>query len=213
MKKILNLKILQIINILYWGRMFLGLAICLFVFWAFGLKKHISSFWGIIPTLFVGLISLITTQFIVHYLIIYISKKHKYSTVFQIVCNKIGLGGRKNIDKTQNINVNFDINEFNKDNDIPLKYYLISHPKFQVINFSQNKLYYHSDEFDWKTINWKYYTVRLGKGEKEISEFDGINQNYELIKRKIDYLKIDSKSYQILILFVVHDIIYGAKTH
>ncbi|RQO39168.1 hypothetical protein DBR39_09260 [Chryseobacterium sp. KBW03] len=106
----------------------------------------------------------------------------------------------------------FDLNNIIKDNKLHLTLYYINNPQYPILTFNKEKIIYYTQEYDWDNFKWSYKLIPQGRKEKQVLEFQGINQNNIKIKDIIDFEKIDAKENEVLLLFIIHDILFGKRS-
>ncbi len=205
--KTLNLNILTTVNILFYSRITFSL-ICgfsLLNFW--GENRKIDNFSNgvilvgiIFSCLFFGLYGVTLLKKI-------IIPRSKYPLVLNLLCNIKGLGKPYYYGSLK-----FDLNNIIQDNKLRLTLYYINNLQYPILTFDANKIIYYTQKYDWKNFKWSYKTIPQGRGEKQILEFQGINQNNSKIKDVIDFEKIDAKENEVLLLFIIHDLLFGKRS-
>ncbi|MCS3867799.1 hypothetical protein J3D55_000715 [Chryseobacterium ginsenosidimutans] len=206
--KTLNLNILTTVNILFYSRIIISL-ICgamLMYFFSGGDFKANNTFDGII------MMGLILIAAICGLYGITIMKKilvplSKYPLVLNLLCNINGLGKPDYYGSLK-----FDLNNIIKDNKLHLTLYYINNNQYPILQFDNNKIIYYTQEYDWTTFKWSYKIVPQGRNEKQVLEFEGINQNNIKIKDNIDFEKINARENEVLLLFVIHDLLFGKRS-
>lgn len=135
----------------------------------------------------------------------YFISKSKCQLLLKIICNVLG------ILKTRIPSDPFvlDLDQFIKSNKLSLILYYINNPQYPILSFEKDKIRYFTQEYDWKTFKWKYFVKNKGKNSIDVIEFEGINQNNQLIKDNIDFEKIEAKDNEIILLFILHDLLFG----
>ncbi|WP_124532434.1 hypothetical protein [Chryseobacterium sp. KBW03] len=205
--KTLNLNILTTVNILFYSRMILSL-ICGFVLLNFWVKNgknddfpNIVILAGILFSgLALGLYGITLLKKI-------IVPRSKYPLVLNLLCNMKGLGKPDYYGSLK-----FDLNNIIKDNKLHLTLYYINNPQYPILTFNKEKIIYYTQEYDWDNFKWSYKLIPQGRKEKQVLEFQGINQNNIKIKDIIDFEKIDAKENEVLLLFIIHDILFGKRS-
>jgi hypothetical protein len=205
--KTLNLNILTTVNILFYSRMILSL-ICGFVLLNFWVKNgknddfpNIVILAGILFSgLALGLYGVTLLKKI-------IVPRSKYPLVLNLLCNMKGLGKPDYYGSLK-----FDLNNIIKDNKLHLTLYYINNPQYPILTFNKEKIIYYTQEYDWDNFKWSYKLIPQGRKEKQVLEFQGINQNNIKIKDIIDFEKIDAKENEVLLLFIIHDILFGKRS-
>lgn len=135
----------------------------------------------------------------------YFVSKSKYPLVLKIICNVLGISRQKIPSKP----IDIDIEEFIKDNNLSLTYYYINNPAHPILTFNKNKIHYFTQEYDWDNFKWDFYIKREGRFTKEVLKYRGINQDNTSIQDYIEFEKIEAKNHEIVILFIIHDLLFG----
>lgn len=205
--KTLNLNILTTVNILFYSRMILSLtcALVLLNFWKQDRKidtfSNIAILAGIILLgVFFGLYGVTLLKKI-------IVPRSKYPLVLNLLCNIKGLGKPDYYGSLK-----FDLNNIIKDNRLRLTLYYINNPQYPVLTFNREKITYYTQEYNWDNFKWNYKIIPQGRNGKEVLEFQSINQNNVQIKDNIDFEKIDAKVNEVLLLFIIHDLLFGKRS-
>ncbi|WBV59533.1 hypothetical protein PFY12_10745 [Chryseobacterium camelliae] len=204
--KTLNLNILTIVNILFYSRMALSLICGFALLIFFGKNGEIENFSNIIIPIGIVFLGLLSGLFGVTLLKKIIIPRSKYPLVLNLLCNMKGLGKPEYYGSLK-----FDINNIIKDNKLRLTLYYINNPQYPILTFNKEKIIYFTQEYNWDNFNWSYKTIPQGRNEKQVLEFRGINQNNTKIKDNIEFEKIDAKENEILLLFIIHDLLFGPK--
>lgn len=204
--KLSDLNILTVINILFYSRkvMIATFAISS-VFIISAIRRHLR---GSLEITF--LIALIVLSFIAGYygrilLKNYFVSKSKYPSILNIACNVLGISKSKISSEP----ISLDLDQFIKDNNLSLTYYYINNPTYLILGFNKNKIRYFTQEYDWENFKWDFYIRNDGRNTIEVLEFRGFNQNNRSIKDQIEFEKINAKEHEVLILFIVHDLLFG----
>lgn len=141
-----------------------------------------------------------------------IISRAKYPLPLNLLCNIIGLGKSYHFGKYK-----FDLDEIINDNKLPLTFYYINNHQYPILQFNKDKILFHNQEYDWKDIRWKYFfysenpNAYKPQGEYLI-EFTDTNQDNIRIKNKIKFEKIKAKENEVILLFVIHDLVFGNKS-
>lgn len=207
--EVFSLRILTIVNILYFLRV-LMLAIVFGIFWLliFVLKHYSLAY-------FMGwaffFLSVFLGKDLFNYLKKIIISRAKHPLPLNLLCNIIGLGKSYHFGKDK-----FDLNEIINDNKLPLTFYYINNHQYPILQFNKDKILFHNQEYNWKDFRWKYFfysenpNAYKPQGEYLI-EFTGTNQDNIRIKNKIEFEKIKAKENEVILLFVIHDLLFGNK--
>ncbi|WP_126653216.1 hypothetical protein [Chryseobacterium aureum] len=208
--EIFSLKILTIINILYFLRtLMIIIGFVAFSFLVLGFKHHNLGY-------FVGWASFVLFIVFVKDLFNYLKKiiitKTKYPLPLNLLCNILRLGKPYYFGEDK-----FNLDEIISDNKLPVTFYYINNHQHPILQFNKNKILFHGRDYDWKTFNWKYffysekpysYSKRNGK---YIIEFTGIHKDNIRIKNKIEFEKIKADENEVILLFIIHDLLFGTK--
>jgi hypothetical protein len=205
--KTLNLNILTTVNILFYSRMILSL-ICGFILLSFWVKEgKTDNFSNIVILAGIIFLGLLLGVFGVTLLKKIIIPRSKYPLVLNLLCNMKGLGKPDYYGSLK-----FDLNNIIKDNKLRLTLYYINNPQYPILTFNREKIIYYTQEYNWDNFKWSYKVIPQGRNEKQILEFQGINQNNIKIKDNIDFEKIDAKENEVLLLFIIHDLLFGKRS-
>lgn len=205
--KTLNLNILTTVNILFYSRMTLSL-ICGFVLLNFWIKDgKTDNFLNIIILAGIIFLGLLLGLFGVTLLKKIIIPRSKYPLVLNLLCNMKGLGKPDYYGSLK-----FDLNKIIEDNKLRLTLYYVNNHQYPILTFNKEKIIYYTQEYDWDNFKWSYKVIPQGRNEKQVLEFQGINQNNIKIKDNIDFEKIDAKENEVLLLFIIHDLLFGKKS-
>lgn len=207
--EIFDLRILTIVNILYFLRG-LMLAIVFGIFWLliFVLKHHSFGY-------FIGWAFFFVCVFLGKDLFNYLKKiiisRAKHPLPLNLLCNIIGLGKSYHFGEDK-----FDLDEIINDNKLPLTFYYINNHQHPILQFNKDKFLFHNQEYDWKDFRWKYFFYsenpnRYKPQGKFLLEFTGTNKDNIRIKNKIEFEKIKAKENEVILLFVIHDLLFGNK--
>jgi len=206
--EIFSLRILTIVTILYFLRILLSfIVLTVLIFLIFGSRHHDEIY-------FLGWMFLLASiafgSKFFNYLKKVIISKAKYPLPLNLLCNILGLGKSYYFGKDE-----FDLDEIIHDNKLPLTLYYINNPQHPILQFDRDKILFHHQEYDWKTFTWKYFLFRENpwntKNAKRVIEFTGTNKNNIRIKNKIYFEKIKAKENEVILLFVIHDLLFGSK--
>ena len=163
--------------------------------------SNIAIFAGIILLgLFFGLYAITLLKKI-------IVPRSKYPLVLNLLCNMQGLG---KLDYYGSLK--FDLNNIIKDNKLRLTLYYINNPQYPILTFNRENITYYTQEYNWDHFKWNYKIIPQGRNEKRVLEFQGINQNNINIKDNIDFEKIDAKENEVLLIFIIHDLLFGKRS-
>ncbi|SIS88144.1 hypothetical protein [Chryseobacterium gambrini] len=207
--RISNLNILTVTNILFYSRIVISLIFGgLILFITNNGKMVENQILNAVLVFGLLLFCLLLGQIGCVLLRIYFTSKSKYPYILNIICNMLGFG-RKRLQK-ENININLD--DFIKDNNLSLILYYINNPQYPILDFHKNKIRYFTQEYDWENFRWRYKIKSQGRNSIQILEYEGINQNNEKIKDFIDFEKIDAEENEVLLLFIVHDLLFGKSS-
>ena len=135
----------------------------------------------------------------------YFISKSKYPLVLSIICNVLEISRQKISSKPIDIN----LEEFIKDNNLALNYYNINNPAHLILAFNKNKIRYFTQEYDWNNFIWDFYIKREGRTTTEVLEYRGLNQDNTSIQDYIEFEKIEAKNHEVIILFIIHDLLFG----
>lgn len=205
--KFLDLNILTILNILTYSRIIFSL-ICGFILlyvWEDNIKDN-SFISGLI---FMGIILLgvILGVFGITLMKKIIIPRSKYPLVLNLLCNMKGLG-----DPHYYGSLKFDLDNIIKDNKLSVSLYYINNHQYPILTFNREKIIYYTQEYNWNSFNWSYKIVSQGRNERQLLEFQGINQNNTKIKDNIDFEKINANENEVLLLFIIHDLLFGKRS-
>lgn len=135
----------------------------------------------------------------------YFISRSKYPLVLSIICNVLEISKQKISSKPIDIN----LEEFIKDNNLSLTYYYNNNPTYPILTFNKNKIHYFTQEYDWNNFKWDFYIKREGRFTTEVLEYRGTNQNNIATQDYIEFEKIEAKNHEIIILFIIHDLLFG----
>lgn len=208
--EIFSLKILTVIKLLYFLRglivlVILGiLGILLFIFKFENSTDLVAWILGIAIAFF--------GRDFFNYLKRIIISKAKYPLPLNLLCNILKLGKPYYFGKDK-----FDMDEIINDNNLPSTFYYINNHQHPILQFNKDKVLFHDQEYEWKHFNWKYFPYSKEpynhnrKNGKYIIEFTGINQDNIRTKNKIEFEKIKADENEVILLFVIYDLLFGTK--
>jgi hypothetical protein len=206
--EIFSLRILTLITILYFLRILLiFIVFTVLVFLIFGSKHHDEIY-------FLGWMFLLASAAFGSRFFNYLKKavisRAKYPLPLNLLCNILQIGKPYYFGKET-----FDLDEIIHDNKLPLTFYYINNHQHPILQFDRDKIIFHHQEYDWKSFTWKYFLFRESpwntKNAKRIIEFTGTNKNNIRIKNKIYFEKIKAEENKVILLFVIHDLLFGNK--
>ncbi|WP_027380439.1 hypothetical protein [Chryseobacterium daeguense] len=205
--KAFDFNILTTVNILFYSRIAISLigGFVLLLFWE--QEQKINSMSNGIILIGILFFALLCGLFGVTLLKRIIIPRSKYPLVLNLLCNMKGLGKPDYYGSLK-----FDLNNIIKDNKLNLTLFYINNNQYPILKFDNNKITYYTQEYDWETFNWNYKVIPQGKNGKEILAFEAINQNNTKIKDNIEFEKINARENEILLLFIIHDLVFGKKT-
>lgn len=200
--KISNLKITTVVDLLFYsGKILIAFFILSSILICSAFRKDIDG-----SVFFIAPVSAIILGYLGNIALRnYIISRYKYPLVLNIICNVLRIS-RKKI-STQPIDI--DLEQFIRDNNLSLTYYYINKPTYPILVFNKNKIRYFTQEYDWGNFKWDFYIKKEGRTSIEILEFRGINQDHDSIKERIEFEKIEAKNHEIVILFIIHDLLFG----
>ncbi|NIF05537.1 hypothetical protein F3J23_08790 [Chryseobacterium sp. Tr-659] len=202
-----NLNILTVVNILFYSRMTLSL-ICGFLLLNFWMKPgKTDGFSNIAILAGIIVLGLVFGLYGVTILKKIIVPRSRYPLVLNLLCNMKGLGKPDYYGSLK-----FDLNNIIKDNKLHLTLYYINNRQYPILTFDREKIIYYTQEYNWDNFKWNYRIIPQGRNEKQVLEFQGINQNNIKIKDNIDFEKIDAKENEVLLLFIIHDLLFGKRS-
>ncbi|WP_029298014.1 hypothetical protein [Chryseobacterium hispalense] len=209
--EIFSLRILTIVNILYVLRILLFLLVfTILISLTFGSKHHNALYF--LGWMFILASVSFGVQFFNHVKKIIISKA-KYPLPLNLICNILKIGKPYYFGKDT-----FNLDEIVSDNKLTLTFYYINNHQHPILQFNKDKLIFHNQEYDWKNLNWKYFLYSKtphwnGRRDgKYVIEFTGSNQDNIRIKNKIEFEKIKADENEVILLFVIHDLLFGTKS-
>lgn len=206
--EIFSWRILTIVNILYFLRV-LAIAFAVGIPLTFALYfKHNSSLQLAFSGL--GIIFLFSIKNIFSYVKKMIISRAKHPLPLNLLCNMNELGKSYYFGKDT-----FDLDEIIYDNQLPLTLYYINNSQYPILQFNKDSLLFHNREYYWKNLNWKYFlekTPESTKPGKYIIQFEGTDQDNNRIKNKIEFEKVKAEENEVILLFVIHDLLFGKKS-
>ncbi|KMQ66318.1 hypothetical protein ACM46_01875 [Chryseobacterium angstadtii] len=207
--EIFRLKILTIIKLLYFLRGLIILVILgIFCTLFYVVKFNDSSdllFW------ILGVVAVLFGRNFFNYLKRVIISKAKHPLPLNLLYNILELGKPYYFGKDQ-----FDPDEIIDDNQLPLTFYYINNHQHPILQFNKDKVLFHHQEYYWKNLNWKYFFYSENPYSsrprgKYLIEFSATNQNNIRIKNKIEFEKMKAKENEVILLFIIHDLLFGTK--
>lgn len=204
--KISNLNITTEINILFYSRkVIIAFLAFSFIFILSIFRKNLNDSVQI-PLFLLSFPVAIALGYGIHRgLRNYFISNSKYPLVLKIICNVLEISKQKISSKPIDIN----IEDFIKDNNLASTYYYSNNPNRPILVFNRNKIRYFTQEYDWDTFIWDFYIKREGRFTKEVLEYRGLNQDNTSIQDYIEFEKIEAKNHEIVILFIIHDLLFG----
>lgn len=139
-----------------------------------------------------------------------IISRAKHPLPLNLLCNMNELGKPYYFGKDT-----FDLDEIIYDNQLPLTLYYINNSQYPILQFNKDSLLFHNREYYWKNLNWKYFlekTPGSTKPGKYIIQFEGTDQDNNRIKNKIEFEKVKAEENEVILLFVIHDLLFGKKS-
>ncbi|MGG7470409.1 hypothetical protein ACVVIH_17540 [Chryseobacterium arthrosphaerae] len=203
--EIFGLRILTIVTLIQGLRIFMFLLSGgVFLFSMFSLKDHfIFSI--------AGMFFLLMAKEIYDYVKKTIVSRAKHPLPLNLLCNIIELGKPFYFGKDK-----FDLDEIINDNQLPLTLNYIHNSQYPVLQFDKDKLFFHNREYHWKDLNWKYFidgVTEYGRNHgKYIIEFEGTDPDHNRIKNKIEFEKIKAQENEVILLFIIHDLLFGKRS-
>ncbi|OCA77862.1 hypothetical protein BBH99_10710 [Chryseobacterium contaminans] len=204
--KITNLNITTEVNILFYSRkVIIAFLLFSFIFILSLFRKNLNDSVQITLFLLSFPLAIIAGYCINIWLRNYFISQSKYPLVLSIICNVLEISRQKISSKPIDIN----LEEFINDNNLSLTYNYTSNPTHPILVFNRNKIRYFTQEYDWDNFKWDFYIKREGRFTKEVLKYRGINQNNTSIQDYIEFEKIEAKNHEIIILFIIHDLLFG----
>lgn len=206
--EIFSLRILTIINLLKFLRgLFIFIVLMVLGFLIFGSKHHNEIYF--LGWIFILAAASFGVRFFNYVKKIIISKA-KYPLPLNLLCNISTIGKPYYFGKDQ-----FDLDEIINDNKLPQTLYYINNHQHPILEFKRDKLLFHGAEYPWKNLSWKYFLYFEHpwdtKNAKRTIEFTGTNKNDIRINNKIEFEKIKADENEVILLFVIHDLLFGTK--
>lgn len=207
--EIFSLKILSILKLLYLLRALIILMIsAIFSILIFAFPFEDS---GDLAAWVLGIAVVFFARDFFNYLKKNIISKAKYPLPLNLLCNILGLGKPYYFGKDQ-----FDPDEIINDNQLPLTLYYINNHQHPILQFNKDQILFHHQEYHWENFNWKYLLYSENphayrRQGKYVIEFSATNQDQIRIKNKIEFEKIKAKENEVILLFVIHDLLFGTK--
>ncbi|SHK99894.1 hypothetical protein [Chryseobacterium polytrichastri] len=208
--EIFSLRILTIINLLY----FLRVLIVLMILGIFSILLYVFKFEDSsdLVAWILGIVAICFGRDFFNYLKKIIISKTKHPLPLNLLCNILDIGKPYYFGKDK-----FDLDEIINDNKLPLTFYYINNLQHPILQFNKGKILFHNQEYDWKDFSWKYFFYSenpnsyRAQGEYLI-EFTGPNQDNIRIKNKIEFGKIKAKENEVILLFIIHDLLFGKRS-
>lgn len=206
MKKIANLNITTVVNILFYSRkVIIAFLTISFILILSIFRKNVNDSLQITLFLVSFPLAILTGYYLHIWLRNYFISKSKYPLVLSITCNVLEISRKKISSKPININ----IEEFIIDNNLSSTYYHSHNPKRPILIFNKNKIRYFTQEYNWDNFIWDFYIKREGRFTREVLKYRGINQQNTSIQDYIEFGKIEARKHEIIILFIIHDLLFG----
>lgn len=206
--EIFSLRILTIVNFLHFLRILVVLFAVGTLFSLAFYFKYNSSLQMVFSGL--GIIFLFSIKSIFSYVKKMIISKAKYPLPLNLLCNMNELGESYYFGKEK-----FDLDEIIHDNQLPLTLYYINNSQYPILQFNEDKLLFHQREYYWKDLNWKYFLEKTSinaRSGKYVIQFEGTDQDNNRIKNKIEFEKVKAGENEVILLFVIHDLLFGKKS-
>lgn len=204
--KISNVNIITTVNVLYYsGRVIIPILALVALFIILGPRTHPNNSWEITLLIFAAGLSFVTGYLGTIALKKYVVSKSRHPLILRIICNVLRISRSRITNKP----VDLDLDHFIKDNNLSLTYYDVNNPTYPILSFNKNKISYFTQEFDWGDFKWDFYTKRAGRTTIEVLEFRGFNQENTSIKDRIEFERIEARKHEILIMFIIHDLLFG----
>lgn len=202
-----NFNILTIVNLLFYSRMIFSLIFGFSSLYFLREDFKINSFLKGIVIMIVIFLGVIFGMFGITLMKKILIPRSKYPLVLNLLCNIKGLGKPFYYGSLK-----FDLNNIIKDNKLRLTLYYINNHQYPILTFNRDKIIYYTQEYNWTNFKWNYKVIPQGRNEKQVLEFQGTNQNNITIKDNIDFEKIDAKENEVLVLFIIHDLLFGKRS-
>ncbi|AZA78898.1 hypothetical protein EG347_15960 [Chryseobacterium sp. G0186] len=204
--KISNINIITMVNVLYYsGRVTILILALMALFIILGPRTHPNNPWEITLLIFAAVLSFVIGYLGSIALKNYLVSRSKYPLVLTIICNVLKISRNRITNKP----IDIDLDQFIKDNNLSLTYYYVNNPTYPILSFNKNKIRYFTQEYDWVDFKWDFYFQNAGRTTLEILDFRGFNQENRSIKDRIEFEKIEAREHEILIMFIVHDLLFG----
>lgn len=207
--EIFSLRILTIMNLLNFLRfMLIFIVLIVLGFLIFGSKHHDEIYF--LGWMFILAAVSFGVRFF-NYIKKIIISRAKYPLPLNLLCNILTMGKSYYFGKDQ-----FDLDEIINDNKLPQTFYYINNHQHPILEFKRDKLLFHGTEYQWKNLNWKYFLYIENPDAykpqgKYLIEFTATNQDNIRIKNKIEFEKIKADENEVILLFVIHDLLFGTK--
>ncbi|WP_449388698.1 hypothetical protein [Chryseobacterium lineare] len=206
--EIFSLRILTIMNLLNFLRILLIFTVLIVLgFLIFGSKHHDEIYF--LGWMFILAAVSFGVRFFNYVKKIIISRA-KYPLPLNLLCNILTIGKPYYFGKDQ-----FDLDEIINDNKLPQILYYINNHQHPILEFKRDTLLFHGTEYQWKNLSWKYFIYQENpwdtKNTKRTIEFTGTNKNDIRINNKIEFEKIKADENEVILLFVIHDLLFGTK--
>ncbi|UMQ40300.1 hypothetical protein MKS83_12910 [Chryseobacterium sp. Y16C] len=206
--EIFSLRILTIVKVLYFLRISLIVAISIIIlFLFFGIENR--NHWGEILGGVIIFAAIFFEKDLFNYFKKTIISKAKHPLPLNVLCNIIQLGKPYYFGKNK-----FDFDEIINDNKLPLTFYHINNKQYPILQFDREKIIFHYQEYSWENLNWKYKIANISGRPKDnvpIIEFEDITSDNTRIKNKIEFEKIKAEENEVILLFIIHDLLFGTK--
>ncbi|MFZ4930711.1 hypothetical protein [Chryseobacterium sp. Mn2064] len=156
-------------------------------------------------------VSLFLTQYIFGFFKKRVISRAKHPLPLNLLCNINKLGIPYYFGNKQ-----FDLDEIITDNQLNLTLYYINNPQYPILEFRKNILLFHNREYRWEDLNWRYFldpTFKIGKSDgKYVIEFEGTDPDNNRLKNKIEFEKVKAKENEVILLFIIHDLLFGKRS-
>jgi hypothetical protein len=206
--EIFSLKILTIIKLLY----LLKVLIILMVLGIFSILYYVFKFEDSsdLVAWILGIVAVFFAKDFFNYLKKTIISKAKHPLPLNLLCNILELGKPYYFGKDK-----FDFEEIINDNKLPLILYYTNNKQHPILQFDKDKILFHNQEYDWKDFSWKYFLYVPNPRRREgkyLIEFTATNQDNIRIKNKVEFEKIKAEENEVILLFVIHDLLFGKRS-